>query len=140
MNQPTAAEALAKKRFLALALIRLSGIVLIMVGLACALDRIDIPSARLRKLPVSVAQGTSTAASAAIAAQERTDPAARASNQTGITVEAYAMTIAIRATLNPSGEPKTSRQKASSHAFRRCTPRVYSPIAHSEDGRFSVIH
>ncbi len=47
MSEPTAAESLAKKRFLALSLIRLSGIVLIMVGLACALDRIDIPSARL---------------------------------------------------------------------------------------------
>ena len=47
MTEPTAAEALARKRFLALTLIRLSGIALIMLGLACALDRIDIPSARL---------------------------------------------------------------------------------------------
>ena len=96
-------------------------------------------SPSVRKVPVSAAQGTSTAASAEIAAHARVAPAARASSQTGITVVAYDSTITTRATLNPSGEPKTSRQNASSQAFRRCTPRVYSSIAHSDDGRFSPI-
>ena len=43
----TEAEALAKKRFFALTLIRLSGVVMVLVGLLCALDKIDIPGAHL---------------------------------------------------------------------------------------------
>ncbi|MFM5931120.1 MAG: hypothetical protein ACKOPQ_09450 [Novosphingobium sp.] len=40
-------DALAKKRFLAMNLVRICGVVLILVGLLCALDKIDIPGARL---------------------------------------------------------------------------------------------
>lgn len=40
-------EALAKKRFMAINLVRMSGVALILVGLLCALDKIDIPMARL---------------------------------------------------------------------------------------------
>ena len=42
MTTPTD-DALAKKRFLALNLVRLSGVALILVGLLFALDRIAIP-------------------------------------------------------------------------------------------------
>lgn len=40
-------DALAKKRFMAINLVRMSGVVLILVGLLCALDKIDIPLAHL---------------------------------------------------------------------------------------------
>ncbi|PLK26489.1 hypothetical protein [Novosphingobium sp. TH158] len=40
-------DALAKKRFLAMNLVRLSGVVMILLGLLCALDKIDIPGARI---------------------------------------------------------------------------------------------
>lgn len=36
-------DALAKKRFLALQLVRLTGIAMILVGLLFALDRVDVP-------------------------------------------------------------------------------------------------
>jgi len=36
-------DALAKKRFLALQLVRMSGVALILVGLLFALDKIDVP-------------------------------------------------------------------------------------------------
>ncbi|MFM5906587.1 MAG: hypothetical protein ACKOPO_03210 [Novosphingobium sp.] len=39
--------ALAKKRFMAMNLVRICGVVLILVGLLCALDKIDIPGARI---------------------------------------------------------------------------------------------
>lgn len=38
-------DALAKKRFMAINLVRMSGVVLILVGLLCAGDKIDIPAA-----------------------------------------------------------------------------------------------
>ena len=41
-----AQEALAKKRFMAINLVRMSGVALILVGLLCAGDKIDIPMAR----------------------------------------------------------------------------------------------
>ncbi|MEO7246935.1 MAG: hypothetical protein ABIW31_00650 [Novosphingobium sp.] len=40
-------DALAKKRFLALGLIRFGGVALVLVGLLCALDKIDIPGNRI---------------------------------------------------------------------------------------------
>ena len=40
-------DALAKKRFMAINLVRMSGVALILVGLLCAGDKIDIPMARL---------------------------------------------------------------------------------------------
>ena len=63
----------------------------------------------------------------------------RASSHTGTTVEANASTITQRAKRKPAGEPKTSSENASSHALRRCTPRVYSSTAHSDEGRLSPI-
>ncbi len=41
------AEALAKKRFLALNLVRFGGAAIVVVGLLCALDKVDIPGAHL---------------------------------------------------------------------------------------------
>lgn len=41
------AEALAKKRFLAIGLIRMGGAAMVLVGLLCALDKIDIPGNRI---------------------------------------------------------------------------------------------
>ncbi|WP_310533202.1 hypothetical protein [Novosphingobium sp.] len=40
-------DALAKKRFMAITLVRMSGVALILVGLLCALDKLDIPMAHL---------------------------------------------------------------------------------------------
>lgn len=42
MNTPEQ-DALAKKRFMALNLVRISGVVMIFVGLLFALDKIDVP-------------------------------------------------------------------------------------------------
>lgn len=41
------AEALAKKRYMALSMIRLFAALMVIVGLACATDRVDIPGAHL---------------------------------------------------------------------------------------------
>lgn len=40
-------DALAKKRFMAIQLVRTSGVVMILIGLLCAADKIDIPGARM---------------------------------------------------------------------------------------------
>ena len=47
MNTPSPDEKIAKKRFLAIALVRLCGVVLILVGLLFALDKVDVQPAHL---------------------------------------------------------------------------------------------
>ncbi|MEY4159664.1 MAG: hypothetical protein RLZZ136_285 [Pseudomonadota bacterium] len=46
-NPDTSHDTLAKKRFMAINLVRLSGVALILVGLLFALDRIDVQPAHL---------------------------------------------------------------------------------------------